>query len=185
MVEALELAKQERALRRMTGEALDSANAAATAAAASADLRKRKELYANALEKLKACQDDGATMLKENARLASVDVLAGGQPAKPKDVMAQCAQRAAALQEPQKQVDVRLRFDEGPKRAYESAKALLAKSRKNEALEQLNECIVAGRVLENRYPDFKDHKFDVGGSSMSVIEVIQACVKERKPLQTP
>ena len=185
LVEALELAKQERALRRMTGEALDSANAAATAAAASADLRKRKELYANALEKLKACQDDGATMLKENARLASVDVLAGGQPAKPKDVMAQCAQRAAALQEPQKQVDVRLRFDEGPKRAYESAKALLAKSRKNEALEQLNECIVAGRVLENRYPDFKDHKFDVGGSSMSVIEVIQACVKERKPLQTP
>jgi hypothetical protein len=169
----------------MTGEALDSANAAATAAASSSDLRKRKELYASAMEKLKACQDDGASMLKENARLASVDVLVGGQPTKPKEVMAQCAQKAAALQEPQKQVDVRLRFDEGPKRAYESAKALLSKSRKNEALEQLNECIVAGRVLENRYPDFKNQKFDVGGASMSVIEVIQACVKERKPLQTP
>jgi hypothetical protein len=184
LVEALEFAKQERALRRMTGEALAAAHAASEAAASSADLRKRKELYASAMEKLKACQDDGARMLKENARLAASDVLVGGVPTKPKEVMAQCAQKAEALQEPQKQVDVRLRFDEGPKRAYESAKALLAKSRTNEALEQLNECIAAGRVLENRYPDFKDHKFDVGGAKMSVIELIQACVKERKPLQT-
>jgi hypothetical protein len=183
LVEALEFAKQERALRRMTGEALDAANAASATAASSSDLRKRKELYASAMEKLKACQDDGAMMLKENTRLASIDVLVGGQPAKPKEVMAQCAQKAESLQEPQKQVDVRIRFDEGPKRAYESAKALLSKSRKNEALEQLNECIVAGRVLENRYPDFKNHKFDVGGSSMSVIELVQTCVKERKPLQ--
>jgi hypothetical protein len=183
LVEALEFAKQERALRKATGEALAAANAASEAAASSSDLRKRKALYASAMEKLKACQDDGARMLKDNARLASSDVLVGGLPAKPKEVMAQCAQKAEALQEPQKQVDVRLRFDEGPRRAYESAKALLSKSRKNEALEQLNECIAAGRVLENRYPDFKDHKFDVGGASMSVVELIQACVKERKPLQ--
>lgn len=183
MVEALEFAKQERALRKTTGEALDAANSAIVSATASSDLRKRKDLYASAMEKLKACQDEGARMLKENARLASSDVLTGGQPAKPKDVLAQCTQKAAELQEPQKQVDVRIRFDEGPKRAYESAKALLAKSRKSEALEQLNECIVAGRVLENRYPDFKNHKFDVGGSSMSMIELVQVCVKERKPLQ--
>jgi hypothetical protein len=184
LVEALEFARQERALRRMTGEALAAAHAASEAAASSADLRKRKELYASAMEKLKACQDDGARMLKENARLSAVDVLVGGLPTKPHEVMAQCAQKAAALQEPQKQVDVRLRFDEGPRRAYESAKVLLSRSRNNEALEQLNECIAAGRVLENRYPDFKDHKFDVGGTRMSVIELVQACVKERKPLQT-
>lgn len=183
LVEVLEFAKQERALRRVTGEALDAATSATVAATSSSDLRKRKELYASAMEKLKACQDEGAMMLKENARLASSDVLAGGQPAKPKDVMAQCAQKAEALREPQKQVDVRIRFDEGPKRAYESAKALLAKSRKSEALEQFNECIVSGRVLENGYPDFKNHKFDVGGSSMSMVELVQVCVKERKPLQ--
>lgn len=183
MVEALEFSKQERTLRKTTGEALDAANSAIVSATASSDLRKRQTLYASAMEKLKACQDDGARMLKENARLASSDVLVGGQPAKPKDVLAQCAQKATELQEPQKQVDVRIRFDEGPKRAYESAKALLAKSRKSEALEQLNECIVTGRVLENRYPDFKDHKFDVGSSSLSVNELVQLCVKERKPLQ--
>jgi hypothetical protein len=183
LVEALEHAKQERALRRMTGEALTAANAEAAAAASSADLRKRKALYASALEKLKACQDDGARMMKENARLASADVLIGGQPTKPKDVMAQCAQKAESLQEPQKQVDVRLRFDDGPKKAYETAKALLSKSRKSEALEQFNECVVAGRIMENQYPAFKDTKFAVGGANMSVVELIQACVKERKPLQ--
>lgn len=184
LVEALEFAKQGQALRRMTGEALAAANAASEAAVSSADLRKRKELYASAMEKLKACQEDGARMLKENAKLASVDVLIGGVPTKPKEVMAQCAQKAEALKEPQKQVDVRLRFDDGPRKAYESAKSLLSKSRKDEALEQFNECIAAGRILENWYPDFKDHKFDVGGASMSVVELIQACVKERKPLQT-
>jgi hypothetical protein len=184
LVEALEFAKQERALRRMTGEALAAANKVAETAASSADLRKRKELYASAIEKLKSCQDDGARMLKENARLATSDVLVGGLPTKPKDVLTQCAQKAEALQQPQKQVDVRLRFDEGPRKAYESAKAHLSKSRKNEALEQLNSCIAEGRILENRYPDFKDQKFEVGGTSMSVVELIQVCVKERKPLQT-
>jgi hypothetical protein len=184
LVGALEFARQARALRRTTGEALAAANAAAEAAASSADLRKRKELYASAMGRLKACQDDGARMLKENAMLAAVDVLVGGIPTRPTEVMAQCAQRAEALQEPQKQVDVRLRFNEGPRKAYESAKSLLSKSRKNEALEQFNECIVAGRVMENWYPDFKDHKFDVGGASMSVVELIQACVRERRPLQT-
>jgi hypothetical protein len=184
LIEALELARHARALRRMTGEALAAANAASEAAGSSADLRKRKALYASAMEKLKACQDDGARMLKENASLAAVDVLVGGVPTRPQDVMAQCAQKAQALQQPQKQVDMRLRFDEGPRKAYESAKALLSKSRKDEALEQLNECIATGRILENQYPDFKDQKFDVGGTSMSVIELIQACVKERKPLQT-
>jgi hypothetical protein len=184
LVEALEFAKQERTLRRTTGEALAAANTASEAAASSSDLRKRKELYTSAMRSLKACQDEGATMLKGNARLASTDVLVGGVPTKPKEVMAQCAQKAEALKEPQKQVDVRLRFDEGPKRFYESAKALLAKSRKDEALEQFNECIVAGRILENQYPDFKNTKFDVGRASMSVVELVQACVTERKPLQT-
>ncbi|HEX8703288.1 MAG TPA: hypothetical protein VF815_30910 [Myxococcaceae bacterium] len=183
LVEALEFAKQERALRRTTGEALAAANTASEAAASSSDLRKKKELYASAMEKLKACQDDGARMLKENARLASADVLVGGMPVKPAEVMSQCAQKAVALQEPQKQVDVRIRFDEGPRRAYESAKALLAKSRKKEALDQLNECIAAGRILENRFPDFKEHKFEVSGAKLSVVELVQTCVKERKPLQ--
>ncbi len=184
LVEALEFAKQERELRRTTGEALAAANKASEAAESSSDLRKRKELYASAMEKLKGCQDDGARMLKENARLATTDVLVGGLPVKPAEVTAQCAQKAAALQEPQKQVDVRLRFDEGPRKAFESAKALIAKSRKKEALDQLTECIASGRIMENRYPDFKDHKFDVAGSKLSVVELVQACVKERKPLQS-
>ncbi|HLL55812.1 MAG TPA: hypothetical protein VK447_19780, partial [Myxococcaceae bacterium] len=183
LVEALEFARQARALRRMTGEALAAASTSSEAAASSADLRKRKELYASAMEKLKACQDDGAKMVKENASLATVDVLVGGVPTRPQEVMAQCAQKAAALQEPQKRADVQLRFHEGPRKAYDSAKALLSKGRKNEALAQLNDCIAEGRILENRYPDFKEQKFDIGGTSISVIEQIQVCVKERKPLQ--
>lgn len=182
-VEALEFARQARALRRLTGEALAAASTTSEAAVAAADLRKRKELYASALEKLKACQDDGARMVKENASLATVDVLVGGVPTRPQEVMAQCAQQAAALQEPQKRADVQLRFHEGPKKAYDAAKAHLSKGRKSEALAQLNDCIAEGRILENRYPDFKEQKFDVGGTRMSVLELIQVCVKERKPLQ--
>jgi hypothetical protein len=183
LVEALEFARQARALRRMTGEALAAASTSSEAAASSADLRKRKELYASAMEKLKACQDDGAKMVKENASLATVDVLVGGVSTRPQEVMAQCAQKAAALQEPQKRADVQLRFQEGPRKAYDSAKSLLSKGRKNEALAQLNDCIAEGRILENRYPDFKEQKFDIGGTSISVLEQIQVCVKERKPLQ--
>jgi len=183
LVEALEFARQARALRRMTGEALAAASMSSEAAASSPDLRKRKELYASAMEKLKACQDDGARMVKENGSLATVDVLVGGVPTRPQEVMAQCAQKAAALQEPQKRADVQLRFHEGPRKACDSAKALLSKGRKNEALAQLNDCIAEGRILENRYPDFKEQKFDIGGTSISVIEQIQVCVKERKPLQ--
>jgi DNA repair exonuclease SbcCD ATPase subunit len=183
LVEALEFARQARALRRMTGEALAAATKASEAAAAAADLRKRRELYASAMEKLKACQDDGARMVKENASLANIDVLVGGVPSRPQEAMAQCAQQAEALQAPQKKADVQLRFHEGPKKAYDSAKSHLSKGRKSEALSQLNDCIAEGRILENQYPDFKEQKFDVGGSSMSVLELIQVCVKERKPLQ--
>ena len=184
LVEALEFARQARALRRLTGEALAAANTTSEAAASTADLRKRKELYASAMEKLRACQDDGARMVKENASLATVDVLVGGVPSRPQEVMAQCAQKAEALQAPQKRADVQLGFHEGPKKAYDSAKAHLSKGRKSEALAQFNACVADGRILEHRYPEFKDQKFDVGGASMSMLELIQVCVKERKPLQS-
>lgn len=184
LVEGLEFAKQARALRRTTGEALAAASKAAEAAASAADLGKRKDLYASALAQLKSCQDDGARMVKENASLATVDVLVGGTPTRPQEVMAQCAQKAEALQEPQKRADVQLRFNDGPKKAYDAAKQHLSKGRKSEALAQLNDCIAEGRILENRYPDYKEQKFDVGGTRMSVLELIQVCVKERKPLQS-
>ncbi|WP_224372144.1 hypothetical protein [Hyalangium versicolor] len=183
LVEALEFARQARALRKITGEALAAASTTSEAAASAADLRKKKDLYANAMDKLKACQDEGAKMVKENAGLAGVDVLIGGLPTRPQDVMAQCAQKAASLQEPQKKVDVQIRFEDGPRKAYDLAKSLLSKGRKNEALDQYNGCVAEGRILENRYPEFKDQKFDVSGTSMSVLELIQVCVKERKPLQ--
>ncbi|MCE9669937.1 hypothetical protein LY474_19240 [Myxococcus stipitatus] len=183
-VEALEFAKQARTLRRVTGEALAAASTAATAAAAAGDLRKRKELYAGALEKLQACQDDGARLVKENASLAAIDVLVAGTPTRPQDVMAQCAQKAESLREPQKRADVQLRFLDGPKKAYDAAKPLVSKGRKEEALAKLNECIAEGRILENRYPEFKEQKFDVDGGRMSLLELIQTCVKERKPLQS-
>jgi hypothetical protein len=183
LVEALEFARQARALRKITGEALVAASATSEAAASAADLRKKKALYANAMDKLKACQDEGTRLVKENAGLAGVDVLIGGLPTRPQDVMAQCAQKAASLQEPQKKVDVQIRFEDGPRKAYDLAKSLLSKGRKNEALEQYNGCIAEGRILEHWYPEFRDHKFDVSGTSMSVIELIQVCVKERKPLQ--
>ncbi|WP_163861597.1 hypothetical protein [Myxococcus eversor] len=183
LVEALEFAKQARALRRLTGEALVVASTASEAAASSSDLRKRRELYASAMEKLKACQDDGARMVKENAGLAAVDVLMGGIPTPPQEVMAQCAQKADALREPQTRADVQLRFQEGQRKAYDAAKALLSKGNKTDALTQLNECIAEGRILENRYPQFKDQKFDIGGGSMSMVELVQVCVKERKALK--
>jgi len=168
----------------VTGEALAAASTAAVSAAAAGDLRKRKELYAGALEKLQACQDDGARLVKENASLASIDVLVAGTPTRPQDVMAQCAQKAESLREPQKRADVQLRFLDGPKKAYDAVKPLVSKGRKDEALAKLNECIAEGRILENRYPEFKEQKFDVDGGRMSLLDLIQTCVKERKPLQS-
>ncbi|MFP2905378.1 hypothetical protein ACLESD_10040, partial [Pyxidicoccus sp. 3LFB2] len=161
-----------------------AAGKAAEAAAAASDLRKRQELYASALAKLRACQDDGARMVKENASLASIEVLVGGSPTRPQEAMAQCAQQTEALKEPQRRADLQLGFHEGPKKAYDSAKALISKGRKNEALPQLNNCIADGRILENRYPDLKEQKFETGSARMSLLELIQACVKERKALQS-
>nr|WP_237077283.1 hypothetical protein [Myxococcus xanthus] len=156
---------------------------AAASAASSSDLRKRRALYASAAEKLKACQDEGARMVKENASLAAVDVLVDGIPTRPQDVMPQCAQKAEALQAPLKRVDVELRFQEGQRKAYDAAKAHLSTGRKSEALAQLNDCIAEGRILENRYPDFKEQKFDIGGASMSMLALVLVCAKERKALQ--
>lgn len=184
LVETLEFAKQARTLRRVTGEALAAASSAAEAAAAAVDLRKRKELYASALEKLKACQEEGARMMKETASLASIDVLLSGSPTRPQEVMSQCGQKAETLREPQKRADVQLRFIEGPKKAYDAVKPLVSKGRKDEALSKLNECIAEGRILENQFPEFKEQKFDVNGTHMSMLDLIQVCVKERKPLQS-
>ncbi|WP_141618810.1 hypothetical protein [Myxococcus sp. AB036A] len=110
-------------------------------------------------------------------------MLVDGGPTGPQDVMVQCAQKADALQAPLKRGDVELRFQEGQWKTYDAAKAHLSKGRKSEALAQLNDCIAEGRILENRYPDFKEQKFDIGGTSMSMLELLQACAKERKALQ--
>jgi hypothetical protein len=183
LIEALEISKQARELRRMTGDALTAANTAVTTANGATDQKKKKELYEQALAKLKACQEDGGRAVRDNPSLARVEVLLDEQPSNAKAVMAACAEKSAGLQEPLKQTVAQIRFEDGPKKAYEAARYLLQQGRKPEALAQYNECVATGRIAENRHPEYKDKKRDVAGQSLTVLELVDLCDKERKPLQ--
>ena len=181
--EALEFAKQARTLRRLTVEALAAGASAADSAAAAPDLRTQKEQCEKAIDEFKSCESAGTAMIGENRALAKVAMLVDGQPSTAKEVIAQCVQRAQATEQSLKQVLPLLAFEEGPKRSFETAKVLLAQAKKNEALNQFDECISTGLILQHRNPELKDRKFEVAGASMTLTDLVQQCVKDRKPLK--
>lgn len=183
LMETMDFAREARLLRRQSGEVLAAAVAATQSAEKSSDVRKSKELYESANAKLKACQDGAGKTIKGNPKLSTVEVLVEGQPTPARDVIALCAQKWEANQQPLNLTTALVRFEDGPKKAWEAAKYLSANSRKAEAEAQLDECIATGRIVENRFPELRERKFDVGGASMSLAELISNCNAQRKALK--
>jgi hypothetical protein len=180
--EALELARQARALRKATGEAFAAAASAADAGAKARELRLQKEHYEKAIARFKSCESEGTSMLKENAALARVAVLVEATPNPVRDVIALCGERMKATEQQLAEVMLTYGFEQGPKRSYELGKTLLAKSKKQEALEQFGECISSGMIHQHRYPEVKDRKFQVAGASLTVEELLDQCRQQRKTL---
>ncbi|HEY3449061.1 MAG TPA: hypothetical protein VGK67_22050 [Myxococcales bacterium] len=179
----LEFAKQSRELRKRTVDALVAGLSAADAAGSLKDMRAKKAQFDKAIALLQTCERTGASMLEENKALNIVAVNLNGSPSTPKDVVAVCAQKGKETEQASKQVEGLIGFEDGPKKAYEKAKALLGEKKKSEALAQFKECIPAGMILQNRNPELKDRKFEVGGSSMTVPELIKECIKQRDALE--
>ncbi len=181
-IEALERARLERALRRQTGDAFAAGAAAVEAAGSTQDLRKQKEHYEKAISQFRSCEKDGASMVKENPTLARIPVLAEGQTRMPSEVMALCAERVKATEQLLRQAMALIAFEDGPKRAFETGKALLDKDKKSEALPQFGECISTGKIALYKYPELKERTFVVAGANTTITELIDQCINQRKAL---
>jgi hypothetical protein len=181
ILDNLELAKEMREVRKKTGEALAAGSTDSDAAAAVKDLRKRKIQYERALSALRSCQSEGPPLLAANPPLAKINVLMNGQPSTPREVIAACQAKAEATEQLMKDVAPLIKFEDGPRKAYETAKAQVSKN-KGEALKQFNECIATGIILQHDNPELTDHKFEVASSSMTLGEVVKECVAQKKAL---
>lgn len=181
--EALELARQARELRKKTGEALAAGEAAFSAAQASKELRTQKAQYEKAVALFKSCNTDGTSIVEMNPLLAKTVVLVDGLGSTPKAVAALCTQRMEATLPLIKPLTALISFDEGPKRAYEKAKAALAKNDKTEALAQFDECTATGLTVQHRNPELKDRSFEVAGTNITLVELTRQCTAQAKTLR--
>lgn len=179
----LELAKKARELKRATVEALATGNAAADSAAGAKDIRAQKDWLEKALTQYKSCESTGNGMLEETKPLAGVAVMHEGKPATAKDVIGACGQKAKAAEQQLAQVKGLISFEDGPKKSFEKGKDLLKSGKKPEALEQYRECIATGAIVLRWNPEFKERKFEVAGSSLTLAEIMAQCTKQRDALQ--
>jgi hypothetical protein len=179
----LELAKQAHAFRKATVEALSASASSAEAARKAQDLRAQKEKFEAAMAQLRSCQTSGERMLAENDALAAIRLVVDGKKSAPKEVIALCAERSAATEVELKEVVGLLAFEEGPKRSYEKARSLLAEANKKEALAQFEECLSSGKIIQYKYPELKERKFEVAGKEMSLAELIAVCAAETKKIR--
>lgn len=179
----LELALKARDLRRTTVEALASGIASAESAAVAKDIRSQKALYDKALSQLRSCEQSGNAMLQETGALSAITVLVDGRPSLPKDVIALCVERLKVFEMLSKEVEGLVGFEDGPKKAYETGKALLKEEKKAEAIAQFRDCISSAAILKHWHPELEGRKLEVGGSSLTLPELIATCVRERDALQ--
>ncbi len=180
--EALELATATRTLRRETGEALAAGVAAVKEAEGLAELRRKDELYKKALGLFGSCVRDGPEQLSQNPVLAKAVVLVDGNPSNADDAIRLCGEQSKAVEQTRVHVQALLAYEDGPKKGFESGKALLAQGKSAEALKQFEECISSGAYAQYKYPELKQGKYSVAGSSMTVAELVEQCVGQRKAL---
>lgn len=182
-MEALELARQEREVRKKTIDALTPALAAAGAAANSQDLRVQKTQYEKAFSLFKACKEEGTRALEGNPTFGRLAVVIEGRPGTVKETVAACSQQADVTAPLIKPLASLIAFDEGPKRAYETATALLSKGKKQEALAQFDECTATGLMVQQRSPELKERAFQVGGGQKTLVELTRECTAQGKQLR--
>ena len=183
IMDGLAFAHDARALRKALADALAAGNTAVDAGGKAKDPNTQKSQYESAIKLFKSCADDGASMVAQKPPLAKVVVLVNGSPNMPKEVMATCTQRSEATQPLLDQSTALAYFHNGPQKDYEAAKAAQGKGDKAAAGSQYGECIADGRIFAQRYPKMKDDKFDVGGASFSVGQLVDECVKQKAALK--
>jgi succinate dehydrogenase/fumarate reductase-like Fe-S protein len=114
--------------------------------------------------------------------LAKLPVPFEGKQLLPREVVALCTDRSTQTLQLMKELAPLIKFEDGPKRSFETGKLLVQQGKKAEALNQYNECIATGRILQHDRPEMAEQKFEVGGASMSLAEVISACVAQSRKL---
>lgn len=183
LMEGLDQASRLRTTRRTTGDALSAANRELSEAGAIDDARKKKGLYESASLKLKSCKEEGAKLLEDDSKLANIDVLVGGQASKPGEVIAACGKSLAEIPEQLKQTVAQIRYEDGPKRAFEAGTALLNKGKREEARIQFDDCIATAAIEGHRYPELKERPRAAGGLSLTLVELSQKCDAQRRALK--
>jgi hypothetical protein len=142
--------------------------------------------FERALASFRSCERNGARVVSEHRALgaAAIAILPSGERLRGKDVIARCAEQAGTAAEELRKVVGLLTFEEGPKASFEKGKALLLEEGpKSQALAQFEECISSGRILEHKNPELKDQHFEVGGSAVTLPQLITACTTERQRLR--
>ncbi len=182
LIEALERARQVREVRKKTVEYF-SAGSAAVNAVSNADLKTQKTAYEKAIGQFKLCTSEGGTMVREFPMLSNAALLLDGRPSTPKEVLGLCSQQQTATEKLLKDVVPFLAFEEGPKKAYESAKKLVGSGKKSEALAQFDECIATGVILSQRSPELKERSFTVAGTDITLSSLVQVCTQQSKSLR--
>lgn len=181
-MEALDLAKAAGGARRQTAVPLAAGEQEARAAAEAKDLRTQKKHYDAAMSQYKSCEQDGAQLFRSNPALEKVIAVVEGHPLPLKDVVAQCSDRAKAIEQPSRQASSMVAFEDGPKKAFENAKALIARNARTEAVPQLEDCIVTAARVQSDFRELKEHKFAVGGTNLTLAEMIKTCAAQRDQL---
>lgn len=182
-MEALEVARQERELRKRTIDAYAAGAAAFAAAEGSQDLRVQKASYEKALAGFRTCKEEGARALEANPVNGRLAVVLDGRPGTLKEVATLCAQRFDQASPLIKPLAGLIAFDDGPKRAFEAASALLAQGKKQEALAEFDECTATGLMVQQRHPDLKERRFQLQGAARTLVELTRECTAQSKALR--
>lgn len=157
--------------------------------AASMGPEERAKAYGSALEKFRACQKEGATILADFPRLASATFTVGGRKMKARKVLSKCGERAKATEKKLSASEAVLAVHRGPVRSIESGRALLddaagatdASKKKDtlgKALSAFEKCVEKGKIIEYKHPNLKKKKFELeSGRKMSLSRMVGACQK--------
>jgi hypothetical protein len=115
--------------------------------------------------------------------LAKVVVVVKGESHSSREVIATCTERAESTGKLLEHVKGLIRFEEGPKKAFETGKTLLARSKKSDAASQFGECISEGLIIQNQHPELKETAFDVAGGQFTLGALVQECIKQKKAIE--
>ncbi len=183
MTEALAFAKQVRELRKQTVEALATGIAAAEAAPTAKTLRGQKDLYDKAIAQFRTCEQAGVRMPQETPGLERITWMVDGKKTAAKDLVTQCLQRIETADAALVVLKPLITFDEGPKKSYETGKALLAQNKSADALKHFNECISSTATLKQRNPHLEARTFVVAGKDITLADLIKECAAQSKTLR--